>query len=352
MLTTPMNITLHTVFNENLLQELARAKSPCVIQLFIPLEKEQATLLNKAFVAEKNHLLVVKHHRLKGEMCNLSFLAHMPSVQRLALEDVYAVKGVEWVEALKNLRYLNINVETLCNFSFIKHLKKIETLCLSFRIRNQMFDILWLEELPHLRQLYIMGHKKNLHHLARLKRVEALVLRGASASEFSFVNEMDSLTEFGCHWGKDKDFSALAGNTKLKTVEFWHIGNLSHMDFISTLQGLEHLSLQELKNIAAMPDVSALQHLKRISLAGMKGLQDYSGLSHAPALKSFYANCMPSIPLHAIEPVLKNPSLESFAYASSSGKLNRQIQERAEEINGGLKTAKWKKFAIDFHLHK
>lgn len=169
---------------------------------------------------------------------------------------------------LENLHSLNLLAFDLRDYSFVKELSPcLEKLTVFADTMGGAikFDCGWLKRYEGLEKLFLgVKAKKNIESIAEIGSLRELTLRGIKLPNFDFLRET-GIESLALCWCGMNDLSSLAG-FNLKSLELWRINKLEDISFISTLQQLESLKLQDLKHIKALPDMSALKNLQEIVL--------------------------------------------------------------------------------------
>ena len=330
-----------------------------LIQLFQPISTEEAALLNDEVFSKRSDITLSFKCANDDGNCDLSILSNLSNVRRLKItDDILGMKekpkivNAESISAPKDLAWLRFDALKEKDFSFLKCLNpEIRTIALAIGNKSANFDIESLLQFGELENLAIQGWKKGIDKLRDFNAVKSLILRGITIDDYSFINHMNAITGLSIRWGKNTDLSALYGNEKIETLEFWRVSNMDNVDIIAHLPNLKVVCLKQLKNIKSFPSLSKLSFLKEIRVEELSSLADFTSLEAVPNLENFYGGSNKTIPAESLIPVLKNPSLKGFYFNCGNGKeqqkLNEYIKEHMREPNN---PPKWQKFALLFDL--
>jgi hypothetical protein len=310
------------------LEAIALNKEIRTVQFSVPLNNSGIDSLERIVLARRPdiELRVFGHY---SSTCDLSFLERTPSVRRLSADCLMNAVGIDAITNLRNLDELSIGIYSLDNFDFLAGIPSTLTklgLHLTF---SKKPSIAAIERFSDLRYLYLEGQKKGIESVSNLSNLEKIVLRSISTSDISYLTALPKLWSVDVKLGGIKDFSALS-TLKLKYLELWFVRGLSDLSFISSIESLQFLFLQSLKQVEALPSLKDLSQLRRIYLEDLKGLEDFDSLEFAPGLTEFvYAAAINKKP-EDLAPVLKNPSVKSVGCWFGSDRKNKAFEELAK----------------------
>jgi len=204
---------------------------------------------------------------------NLAVLREMKYLKKLwidaHLRDNTGMLDCNVLSDFAGLKELHLELFDLRDYSFMQNLSDdIEKLVLSADTMGGSinFDCKWLLRYSRLNTLYL-GKKanRNIEEIRNLSELRDLTIRGIKLKSFEFLRERN-LESLAIHFCGMPDLSSLRDFHSLKHLELWRIMKLENISFISTLLGLESLSLQDLKHITSLPDMSRLANLHDIKL--------------------------------------------------------------------------------------
>lgn len=312
------------------LEKIALNKQIRTVQFSVPLKNSEIDNLERIVLSRRPdiQLRVFGHY---STTCDLSFLVRTPSVRRFSADCLMKAVGVDAVTKLENLDELSIGIYGLDSFEFLDHIPSTLTklgLELTF---SKKPSIAAIERFSDLKYLYLEGQKKGIESIRNLSNLEKIVLRSISTPDISYLTTLPKLWSVDVKLGGIKNFSALS-TLKLKYLELWLVRGLSDLSFISSIESLQFLFLQSLKQVEALPSLKDLTQLRRIYLEDLKALEDLDSLEFAPGLTEFvYAAAINKKPEDLV-PVLKNPSVKSVACWFGSDRKNNAFEELAKSF--------------------
>ncbi len=338
------------------IKEIVQNNEVRLIQLFSPITLEEATWLNDEVFSIRDNITLRIAFTDENEICDLNILKKLSNVKRLSITDYSAnrtdIKNADSLMTLEQLIWFSFTNEKVKDYSFLEYLNAyIQTIILSISNNSAKFDIEYLLRFTKLEALSISGWKKNIDKLKNFNTIKLLILRGITIDDYSFINQMEALTELSIRYGASKDFSALFGNPKIETLEFWRVSNLDNLEVISRLPNLKFIYLHQLPNVKKFPQLSNALSLHKIMLDDMKGLDDFTPLETVPNLELFYGWSSKTIPSDRFIPVLKNPSLKGFYFGIVNDKEHKKLDEYIREyMHSSNNPPDWMKFALQFDL--
>jgi hypothetical protein len=268
-----------------------------------------------------------------GKVCDLSFLRHVPSLQRLVADCLRNAESVEAIGTLNSLRELSVGIYELPDFTF---LTQVPAGLVGLALGETRRSSLSLEPLPRfvgLRRLSISGHRKSLESIASLPLLESLVLSGMKSPELGFLASLTKLRRLEMFLGGSEDLSAIADATALEHLGLCWIRRLADLGFISRMKALQFLSLEKLKQVRQLPDFSGLTRLRGLSLDTMKGLSDVSAIAKAPALEWIRYTSAGNLNPSDFERVVAIPSLKGIGVWFGSDRKNLEFRTLAGNRN-------------------
>ena len=219
-----------------------------------------------------------------GDVCDLSFCAFMPNVERFRADCLQQAKGVENISKMQRLISLGIGIHNLDSFAFLDAINpRINALWLA-QTKSKKPGLSHLSRFKNLQSLCLAGQQKKIETVSQLTSLEKLTLISITLESLDLVRTLPLLNSFDLSLGGTKDLSALTSMTTLKNLELWKILGLDNIEVLSSLIGLETILLQSLTRVASLPSLEKLVNLRKIVLDDMKGLTDISALATAPAL--------------------------------------------------------------------
>lgn len=257
---------------EDLFEEIVNDLMLKRIQIHAPLPTEAFYLIDKMLSRRPD--MYFRIYGLYGvKRFDLSVLRDMKSLKNLwidaDLRDNLDLIDCNILSDLAGLKELKLMLFDLRDYSFMQNMSKdIEKLSINADTTGGSinFDYKWLLRYSKLNTLAIgKKAKKNIDEIRNLPELRDLKIGGIKLKDFEFLREIN-LESLAIQWCGMPDLSSLRDFHSLKHLELWRIMKLEDISFISTLSGLESLSLQDLKHITSLPDMSKLVNLHDIKL--------------------------------------------------------------------------------------
>lgn len=258
--------------NEDLFEEIVNDRMIKRIQIHEPLQTEAFYLIDK-MLSRRPDLYLRIYALYWVETFDLSVLREMKNLKNLwidaSLKGKTGMLDCNILPDLKGLKVLDLSLFDLRDYSFLQNMSEdIEKLSISADTMGGSinFDCKWLLRYSKLNTLYLgKKAKKNIEEISNLPELKKLTIRGIKLKDFEFLRDRN-LESLAIHLCGMTDLSSLRDFHSLKNLELWRIMKLEDISFISTLWGLESLSLQDLKHITSLPDMSKLVNLHDIKL--------------------------------------------------------------------------------------
>lgn len=143
-----------------------------------------------------------------------------------------------------------------------------------------------------------------------------------SLAEFLTFRVYDRLTLRNTPW--IVDLGALAGQTRVRTLELWGLASLRNLEGLARMDSLRTLNLQNLDSVESLAGWPELPSLETLSLRSMGSLADLEGLPALPRLRTLELHSAPLV-----------ESLDSFPFPDRPFRLTVRDCPRIETIAGG-----------------
>ncbi len=274
--------------------------------------------------------------------CDLSFLATIPSVEKVSADCLFNAVGVDAIANLSNLKELSIGIFNLESFDFLHRIPSTITklgLYLTFSKKPSISALARLSDLEHL---YLEGQQKGIEAIKELSNLETIVLRSISTKDLSYLEGLEKLWSVDIKLGGIKNFDSLVTLPKLKYLELWQIRGLGDLSFISEIVPLQNLFIQSLKQVTRLPSFENSHQLRRVYLENLKGLKDLTSLEFAPSLTEFCYVLAGSQKPEDLLPVLRNKNVRSVLCGFGNDKTNELFDQFSAEY--GKQKYKYSKF--------
>lgn len=232
-----------------------------------------------------------------------------------------AARDLEFLRYFPGLQRLSVDLWELDDIGGFAHLRSGLEL-LHFGKTRKRFSLRFLQTMPALRALSLVGHTKDIASLSGLGGLTSLALRGITLPDLSAVASLPQLETFSLLLGGTTQLDHLAMLPKLQTLSLMQVARLADLSILARLPALKTLDLDSLRNVTALPSLTALARLENVTLETMKGLTDLSPIAAAPALRRLTIAGMPQLSAEAFRCLVGHPSLTELHLWSSLGGVN------------------------------
>ncbi len=257
-------------------------------------------------------------------------ISKLQSLRELDLSDNEIVY-VE-LEALPNLRDLNLSSNILSDLSFLSGLQSVEILNLS---DNYISDVSSLQKLLKLRELYLSDNQikeEEIEQLRELKNLDKLNISGNGIEKLRIEGGFESLRELTIQ-GKEEHISFMKSRKiGLNSLVIKDLKNLEKLDLsrneLTTIE-LKHLDKLRDLDLSSnnLSDLSFLSGLKSVEILKLRGNQ-ISNLRPLQELNNLRKLYLSDNQIKEIEPLLTLKNLEILDISGN------EIKEL--EIEGGF----------------
>lgn len=252
------------------------------------------------------------------------FLAGYPDVG-LRVYGSYdrSITDLDFLRFFPRLRKFSVDaIYELADLEGIGHLSpELEKLVIG-RTRSKSFSLRTLTRFPHLRELYLEGHQKDIEAIGRLTSLEDLTLRSITLPDLSALLPLTRLVSLDVKLGGTRELGLLPGIGRLEYVELWMIRGLTDVSPLATVPTLTGFHLQALKNVTRLPSFRGADSLRSATLLTMKGISDLSPLAEAPNLESIGILDMGHLQPEALKPFVGHPTLRRARIGLGSDRKN------------------------------
>lgn len=193
----------------------------------------------------------------KGD--NVSFLSKLPQLISLKIVD-RSIASVAPIHCLHSLRRLV--VDTYCRTAIdFNEFPQLEKCYIEYRP-----DLIGLERCQSLTSLAVNKLKpKHWECIVQLKRLEKLILLGASISELVGINSLSNL----------------------RSLRLAALRRISTLDPLEGLRQLDHLVVDTCRKVEKIDPISKLANLRAISLDNLDEIESVASISEISTLVAF-----------------------------------------------------------------
>lgn len=218
----------------------------------------------------------------------------------------------------ETLRRLHVAIYELDDITGFSHLDGgLEEL--TFSSTKKKFSLRFLETMPHLKRLFLVGHSEDLPCVRDLRELTDLGLSGVTLPDLSALLALTGLRKLSIFLGGTKNLALLPRFPKLEDLFFMRITKLFDLGILAEIEGLKSLRLDWMRNVTSLPSFARLTRLDNVELGTMKGLTDLSSVAAAPALRRLSVTDTPQLKAESFRCFIGHPRLEElWAYTGRS----------------------------------
>jgi hypothetical protein len=244
-----------------------------------------------------------------------------------------AARDLEFLRYFPRLQRLSVDLWELEDIAGFAHLQGGLEL-LHFGKTEKRFSLRFLQTMPALRTLSLVGHTRDIASLTGLDSLTSLALRGITLPDLSIVASLRELETFTLLLGGTTHLDHLAVLPKLQNLSLMQVTRLADLSILARLRFLKTLDLDSLRNVTTLPSLAALPRLENVTLETLKGLTDLAPIAAAPALRRLTIAGMPQLPAEAFRCLVGHPSLTELHLWSSLGgvSLKKPVLEAVKEL--------------------
>jgi hypothetical protein len=296
------------------------------VQISKPISERSWTLLNDTILTERKDIWI-RVYGFYATVCDLKFLNLIPRVEKLSIDSIDDSINIESISELQFLKALNLQVYDLKSFDLIADIGESITDLRLGRTKSKKPNLAFLQSYKNLKNLSIHGHKKHLHIIGELSKLESLSLAGITVDNFNFLGQLPLLVELFLDLVKCEDFCSLK-DLNLKGFGLSEIRGMTDLSFISHLKKLQCLSLSSLNKVTTLPEFMHTPQLKRVFIENMKALEKISTLFNCTQLVDLiFRMDSTNLTPRDFEPLVHMKELKFATIGTGSVKKNEQIDK-------------------------
>jgi hypothetical protein len=198
---------------------------------------------------------------------------------------------------------------------------------LTFGETRKKFSLRFVEALPHLKLLFLVGHKTDLPCIRDLAGLENLGLSGVTLPDLSLLLSFAGLRKLQLFFGGTRNLAELAQLPGLEDLSLMRITKLSDLGILADLAGLKRLQLIWMRNVTSLPSLHRNERLEDVTLETMKGLTDLAPIAAAPALRRLVVAEMPQLTVESFRGFVGHPRLEELWADTGRRSLNAEVRQ-------------------------
>ena len=197
---------------------------------------------------------------------------------------------------------------------------------LIFGQTRKKFSLRFIETLPHIKKLFLVGHQKDLHWICTLNELTSLGLSRITLSDLSVLLPLTRLRQLSILLGGTTNLALLQRFPELEDLFLMRITKLFDLGVLSDLLSLKTLRLDWMRNVTSLPSFDRLARLDNVELDTMKGLTDLLPVAAAPALRRLSVTGMPQLTAESFRCFVDHPRLQELWAYTGKRTVNEQIK--------------------------
>ena len=260
-----------------------------------------------------------------------AIMAGHPEVELYAYDK--GSQDLDFLAHFTTLRRLHVALYWLTDIAGFAHVRDIEEL--TFGKTKAAFSLRFLDGMRKLKQLFLVGHKKDLASLQSLMALESLGLSGITLPDLSLLLPLAKLRRLQLFFGSTTDLSLLPRLESLEEVSLMRITKLADLAALGDVASLKSLRLEWMRNVTQIPSLDRLTRLENVELSQMKGITDLTPIAAVPTLRRLLIGDMRQLTPDHFRCFLGHPKLEEICAYTGKISLNDAIVEMFPSIAHG-----------------
>lgn len=232
-----------------------------------------------------------------------------------------AARDLDILRHFPELRRLSIDLWELEDIAGLSHLRHGLDF-LHFGKTRKRFSLRFLDAMPLLRNLSLVGHTKDIAAVHALSGLTAVELRSITLPDLSILTSKPQLAAVSLLLGGTTNLDHLAELPRLEILNLMRITKLADVSVLQELAALRVLDLDWMRNVTSLPSMAPLAHLQEVTLETMKGLTELAAVAAAPALRRLTIAGMPQLDTEAFRCLVGHPCLSELRLLPSLGGFN------------------------------
>jgi Leucine-rich repeat (LRR) protein len=237
-----------------------------------------------------------------------------------------ASRDLDFLKYFDTARRLHLALFELENIDDLSHLRGgLESL--TFGDTKRKFSLRFLETMPGLKKLFLVGHKTDLPSLQALAELEDLGLSGITLPDLSLLLPLVRLRKLALLLGGTTNLAELPRLSRLEDLFLMRITKLSDLDMLGDIASLKTLRLDWMRNVMSLPSLAGLTRLEDVTLDTMKGLTDLAPIAAAQALRRLVVTSMPQLTAENFHCFIGHPRLAELWAGTGRSRVNERIKQ-------------------------
>jgi hypothetical protein len=229
---------------------------------------------------------------------------------------------LQYFPKLKRLHVALYKLNDISGFGYVPDLHE-----LTFGETERKFSLRFVGAWPHLRKLFLVKTKGDLHYIGGLAELEDLGLSGFTLPDLSVLVPLIRLRIFHLFLGGTRNLAALAQLPALEELRLMRITKLVDLGILADVVGLKTLYLDWMRNVTSLPSLHRHAQLDDVTIDNMKGLTDLSPVAAALALRRLAVFDMRHLTIDSFRCLIGHPRLEELWADTGKLTLNREVRK-------------------------
>ncbi|GAB1856428.1 hypothetical protein MHTCC0001_12630 [Flavobacteriaceae bacterium MHTCC 0001] len=205
-------------------------------------------------------------------------ILHIWSVEK---NNKFTEEQLQVLSNLKNIRKLKLSGFKNSNLQQIENLDKLEQIII---VSNKSLDISFLEKMPNLKHLSLIGKYNDLKILSDCKNLEKLYLQQTTIDNLNFLLPLKKLSHIMIDYSRvNCEFKPLE-QSNIYDLTITSITNLRDVSFLKKMKNLKKVRIDASK-VEFLPDFLELEKLEYLELNYMKVWKNPEVLKTIKSLK-------------------------------------------------------------------
>src|SRR5258708_15579092 len=161
-----------------------------------------------------------------------------------------ASRDLDFLKYFEGVRRLHLALYELEEIGGLSHLRnRLESL--TFSDTKRKFSLRFLETMPQLKKLFLVGHKADLPSVQSLAELEDLGLSGITLPDLSLLSPLVTLRKLALLLGGTTNLAELARLSELEDLFLMRITKLSDLRVLGDVVNLKTLRLDCIRNVTS-----------------------------------------------------------------------------------------------------
>ncbi|MGE5270226.1 MAG: hypothetical protein ACM3JG_11200 [Thiohalocapsa sp.] len=245
-----------------------------------------------------------------------------PDVELYAYRD--PSRNLDFLRHFRELRRLNVQLYELDDISGLAQVPGLTAL--TFGNTRRRFSLRFLDQLPDLERLFLVGHRDGIAAVQKLSKLTSLGLSRITLPDLQVLQPLVALREVSVLLGGTRNLDGLASLPNLQRLFLMRITRLADLAVLVKLEALRSLRLDWMRNVVSLPSFAPLSRLEHVRLDTMKGLTDLAPIAAAPALRRLGVVAMPQLTADSFHPFVGHPTLAELHVATGRKSVNEEVR--------------------------